>query len=68
MLTSSKIDSYIYRYIINYKDITEITADNKDKLLGKEHIIRTPIFCLSPKGSYCAACAGGVVDRHPLQI
>lgn len=55
-LTPSNAEDYYFQNIQTNKGYEVLTSENKDKFIGKEVVIRSPMFCKSDK--ICSVCAG----------
>lgn len=55
-LTPDNVENYYFQNIQTNKGFEILTSENKDKYIGKEVIIRSPMFCKSDK--ICSVCAG----------
>lgn len=66
-LTKKNISMWMYCFYKNGNSYTEITTDNKDKLIGKTVMIRYAGFCKAKNGCICEKCAGTLYNRIGIE-
>ena len=66
-LTKKNISMWMYCFYKNGNSYTEITTDNKDKLIGKTVMIRYSGFCKAKNGCICEKCAGTLYNRIGIE-
>lgn len=66
-LTKKNISMWMYCFYKNGSSYTEITTDNKDKLIGKTVMMRYSGFCKSKNGCICEKCAGTMYRRIGIE-
>lgn len=59
ILTEDNIGYYYGRYLV---DGTVISKENENKYLGKQVIIRSPMYCKT-NGGFCYKCCGEIVKK-----
>lgn len=64
--STDNIEDYIYSYIIEGKNLTEITSKNMDKYRGKKVKLRFSSMC-NAKNGICHKCAGNFFNRLGIQ-
>lgn len=57
-LTENNIKDYLYRYIVENKQLIEITEQNKNQYINKTVNMRTPLYCNGKY--YCNKCSGNL--------
>lgn len=62
ILSPSNLDDYIYSYIVEGKQLIELTSKNASKYYGKKIKIRFSSLCESKTG-FCNKCAGNLYYR-----
>lgn len=55
-VTEDIADMLKYRYIVEGKDLVQLTPDNIKNYIGKTVKLRSPMYCVGNK--YCSKCAG----------
>lgn len=62
--SSVEKESYVGNYIIEGSKVKELTEENIDQYVDKPIVMRTPLFCRTPKSSYCETCIGKRYAKH----
>lgn len=69
-ITSKNINNFMYSWIIEGKELVELTSANMNKYLDKKVKIRFPTYCKSKTG-YCSKCSGNLfyrTNRHNIGV
>ena len=66
--TKEKLERYIGNYLIQGKDLVEITSDNFAQFAGKALMIRSPMYCKASHSDYCEICVGRPLAERPNAI
>ena len=62
-VTDDNIDSIMYSYVINGKQLIEITSKNRNQFIGKKVKLRFASMCKAKDGHICNKCAGNLFYR-----
>ena len=67
-----KVTSKMAPYLLGRYTIDDKRIDDPEKLIDKEVVIRSPLYCIKPGSSYCRLCVGdniaGNKDGVPLKL
>lgn len=66
--TKEKMERYIGNYLLEGKNLVEITTDNYTKFIGKALMIRSPMYCRAGHSDYCEICVGRPLAERPNAI
>lgn len=59
---------YYGRYVIENKQLVEITKDNIQGYIGKVIVLRSPAYCKTKDNNFCEICMGKDLSRTPKAI
>jgi hypothetical protein len=59
---------YLGNWIFSGKDLIQLSDENITAYIGKESIMRSPLFCLTERANFCATCIGGRYGEHPTGL
>ena len=62
------IDRLVGRWYMDKDKLKQITFKNKDKLIGKEIKLRSPIFCKSKNDHICEICYGQLAKETDTKL
>ena len=66
--TKEKLERYVGNYLIQGKDLIEITLENYSQFVGKALMIRSPMYCQAGHSDYCELCVGRPMAERPNAI
>ena len=66
--TKEKLERYVGNYLIQGKDLIEITPENHSQFIGKTLMIRSPMYCKAGHSDYCELCVGRPMAERPNAI
>lgn len=59
---------YVGFYYIQGKTVVKITDENVNGLIGKRIILRSPMFCKTPRANFCKTCMGESNSQNPTGL
>ena len=63
-VTENNVNMIMQRYLVTESEPLLVTDENINSFIGKQVMIRSPMFCKLDKTDYCAKCCGNKLSTH----
>jgi hypothetical protein len=67
-ITKDTKTQYLGNWLVIGKDIVQLTDENIDSYTGREVVMRSPLFCVTKRASFCSTCIGGRYGDNPTSL